>query len=347
MKNPKLLLTVGGGVFGAFALIAVVFIVLGVMGASDAEEARKKAFGTLKSLYNEPTFPSEENIEVAHANRDHATAWAADLSRLLSQNAPTNDANFSGSWFKEELFRRLDTLRADAPLDDSGKPVVDEAFAFDFERYAADTPDDENVPRLHRQLNLIDRFVRVLYAHGIHHLDAVGRVSFEDGADASASSSSSRRSERSGGRSGGRRGGGAQAAAPTVQLKVTQPEGQTEPVSFARERIGLAFRCRQAALLAILDDIDASWPYAAVSGLRIEKLGDDVRFPDEAAPKKDGPAAGAPAPAADANRPARRTIRLVSGALRDQLVQVELYLDLYRMDASEENPDASSDEEDL
>ena len=98
---------------------------------------------------------------------------------------------------------------------------------------------------------------------------------------------------------------------------------------------------------AILDDIDASWPYAAVSGLRIEKLGDDVRFPDEAAPKKDGPAAGAPAPAADANRPARRTIRLVSGALREQLVQVELYLDLYRMDASEENPDASSDEEDL
>ena len=69
--------------------------------------------------------------------------------------------------------------------------------------------------------------------------------------------------------------------------------------------------------------------------------------PTRRLPKKDGPAARAPAPAADANRPARRTIRLVSGALREQLVQVELYLDLYRMDASEENPDASSDEEDL
>ena len=345
MKNPKLLLKIGGGVTAVFAVVALVFIVLGILSASDAEENRKKAFGAFKGLYQSDPFPSAENTEVAHANAGHARAWAADLSRRLSRNAGKVETDFSGSWLKEELFRRLDTLRADAPLDESGKPVVDEGFTFDFERYAASTPEDKDVPRLLLQLNLIDHFVRVLYAHGIHHLDAVGRVPFEDGSSEDSSSSSrGSRSSRPERRPGSRGGRGAPSAAPTVQLQVTQPSGQESPVFYSRERIGLAFRSKQAALLAILDEIDTSWPYVAISGLRIEKIFDDVRFPDEGAAKKDAAAAEAAAPAAAA-RPAPRSAQLVSGALREQFVQVELYLDLYSMVPPEGDPDGEDDGE--
>ena len=344
MKNPKLLLKVGGGVVGVLAVVACVFIYLGYDGADEAEKARDKALNTLRGLYKESPFPSRENIEVAHKNQRNAEAWANELSRLLAQDAPKSERDFSGSWFKEELFRRLDTLRADAPLDDSGNPVVDAACLFDFDRYEASTPEDEHVPRLLLQLNLIDRFVRVLYAHGIHHLDAVGRVAFEDGGGEDSSSGRSSRSGSRSSRSGSRPSRAAAAAAPSVQLKVVQPAAQTEPVPFVRERIGLAFRAKEASLLAILDEIDSAWPYVAVSGFRIEKTGDDVRFPDETAVKKDessrgAPAPAAPAPAGAAPRPARF---FVSGALREQPVQVEMYLDLYCMNPPEEEPSDGS-----
>ena len=333
MKKSKLLLTVGGGVSGVLVLIAVVFVVLGLDGASTAEKAREKALKELERLYKSDPFPSTENIETAKENRERSEEWAANLSAMLAEEAVPPEEGLTGSWFKDQLYARLDALRAAAPLDDSGKPVVDPDFGFDFDRYAAVTPEDENVPKLLVQLHLIDHFVRVLYDKGILHLDGVARVVFESGAAGSSDASVRGR----GGRSGRGRGSDRASGAPSVQLRVTQPPQHQTPVPYSRERIGLAFRCKEASLLAILDEIDASWPYVAVSGLRIEKVGDDVRFPDEAVPRKDdrvgasGPAAS-PA-AAQQGQSETRSSRFVSGALREQPVQVELYLDLYWMGA--------------
>ncbi len=333
MKKPKLLLSIGGGVSGVLVLIAIVFVILGLDGASTAETAREKAIKELERLYKSDPFPSPENIETANENRARAEEWSADLAALLAEDALVLEDGLTGSWFKDQLYARLDALRAAAPLDESGKPVVDPDFGFDFDRYAAVTPDDENVPQLLVQLNLIDHFVRVLYDKGILHLDGVARVAFESGSTGSSESSGRRSGSR--GRAG--RGGDRSSGAPSVQLHVSQPPAQESPVPYVRERIGLAFRVKEASLLAILDEIDSCWPYVAVSGLRIEKIGDDVRFPDEAPPKKDervsaGPAVPAAVPQAQTET---RSSRFVSGALREQPVQVELYLDFYRMNRPE------------
>ena len=194
------------------------------------------------------------------------------------------------------------------------------------------------MPRLLRQVRLVDLLVRQLYDSGILHLDAVSRDVFERGSGgASATSSSSSGSSSS---SRGRRRPGA-GRALSVPLVVTPPPPPPGAVTYDVERFGFRFSAKEHALLAFLDRVDALSPYAAVSGLTIEKLGPDAVFPDERAeaakegsrPSRSSSSEEEPAPGI-LTRPPPRSSRMVSGPLREAPVMATVFVDVYFVGAA-------------
>ena len=111
---------------------------------------------------------------------------------------------------------------------------------------------------------------------------------------ASASRSSSSSSSGSSSSSRGRRRPGA-GRALSVPLVVTPPPPPPGAVPYDVERFGFRFSAKEHALLAFLDRVDALSPYAAVSGLTIEKLGPDAVFPADETRREPSPS---PCPAA-------------------------------------------------
>lgn len=351
MKKNQLILAIGGGVSAALVLGSAVLAFAGLSGAETARKNREKAFSELNRLHQADPFPSSANVEAARENLENARGWIDALDEALTGG--TND------WAKGINLRRaspgeFSSLREEtiqalydaAPVGEDGSKIVPDAFAFGFDRYATGDPaQPTHVVRLLRQLRLTDQLVRLLYAAGPQRVDAVGRIVFESGAGASGS--------------GGDEGGGmsrrerrlarAAGAARDSSLVVPAPPPSEGPVPSDVERFGFRFVAREKAVIDFLDAIDAMTPYACVSGLSMEKAGEDVVFAGEESDKdarrgRDAEeAAPAPDPRGGPPKPPPRASRMVSGPLREAPVLATVFVDV-RFVGSE--PMGSRQEED-
>ena len=345
MKKNNIVLIAGGAVSALLVLGSAAFMAVALGRSSAAREDRDAAFAKLRRIYQGAVFPSAANIVRAGENYAAATNWVVGIAEALS--AGTNDwaaglepALATSGDFSQLREQTIEALRADAPIAEDGAPTADPESAFGFEFYSDSHPaQSQHVPRLLRQVRLVDLLVRQLYDSGILHLDAVSRDVFERGSGgASASSSSSSGSSSS---SRGRRRPGA-GRALSVPLVVTPPPPPPGAVTYDVERFGFRFSAKEHALLAFLDRVDALSPYAAVSGLTIEKLGPDAVFPDERAEAaKEGArssrAASAeeePAAPGILTRPPPRSSRMVSGPLREAPVMATVFVDVYFVGAA-------------
>lgn len=328
MNKKQTILAAAGGVSALLVVGAGVLTVTSWQSAGKAEKAMQSSKSSLARYYKEEVFPSQANVDVYRTNLLLAQAWVGDLSRGVFRDGVAVDDSVTRGDFGRVCRETVEALIADAPQNAAEEPVVDENASFGFDHYLQNNlPErDEYVPRLLRQLRLVDRISRILYDAGIHHLDAVGRELFDLGRTGSSSSSDAPVFHH--GKKGKRSfaAGSSPSAAKTIAVPAA-PFEPDESVPMSRERFGFLFTTRQEGLIAAVNAIDAMRPFAMVSGLQFAKTGEDVLVPAEP-----DPAAEAAAPK-DANgileKPAPRTARLVSGPLFETPVQVTLFVDVY------------------
>ena len=331
MNKKQTILAAAGGVSALLVVGAGVLTFTSWQAAGDAEKKMQSSKSSLARYYKEAVFPSQANVDVYRTNLLLAQTWVGDLSRGVFRDGVAVDDSVTRGDFGRVCRETVEALIAEAPQNTAEEPVVDADASFGFDHYLQNNlPErDEYVPRLLRQLRLVDRIVRILYDAGIHHLDAVGRELFDLGRSGASSSSSSAPVFRHGKK--GRKGAAASASSSSSAVKTIavppSPFVPDESVPMSRERFGFLFTTRQEGLIAAVNAIDAMRPFAMVSGLEFAKTGEDVLVPAEP-----DPAAEAAAPK-DANgileKPAPRTARLVSGPLFETPVQVTLYVDVY------------------
>ncbi len=330
MKKNQLILAIGGGVSAALVLGAAALAAVGFSGKGEARKNREKAFSELSRLHQSAPFPSEENVEAAGKNLENARGWIEILDDELTVG--TND------WAKGINLRRaspgeFSSLREEtiqalydaAPVGEDGTKIVPDSFAFGFDRYATGDPaQTPHVVRLLRQLRLTDKLVRLLYAAGPQRIETVGRIVFETGAVAAEDSGYSRPRRRK-----------SESGARDSALVVVPPPAAEGPVPSDVERFGFRFVAREAAVISFVDAIDAMRPYACVSGFSMEKVSEDVVFPDETPEKgndvarRRGKAAEEPQqPRTGPPKPPPRASRMVSGPLREAPVVATVFVDV-------------------
>lgn len=335
MKKNQFILAVGGGVSAVLVLGSAALAFLGMSGAGEAREAREKALRDLDRYYRADPFPSEENVETSRANLADVENWIEALDEALTVG--TNDwakgIDLSRATPGEFSSLREETIQAlydAAPVGEDGAKILSDSFAFGFDRYASGDPaQTPHVRRLLRQLRLVEKLVRLLYAAGPQRIDAVGRVVFETGDSRDGAAGSSR------GRGRSRRAAASSAAgARDAVLVVPAPRPEGGPVPCDVERFGFRFVAREKAVLEFVNAIDAMSPWACVSSLSLEKTADDVIFPGEE-PEK-GPAGRrgakaapeAAAPQGGPPKPPPRASRMVSGPLREAPVLATVFVDV-------------------
>ena len=331
MNKKQTILAAAGGVSALLVVGAGVLTFTSWQAAGDAEKKMQSSKSSLARYYKEEVFPSQANVDVFRTNLLLAQTWVGDLSRGVFRDGVAVDDSVTRGDFGRVCRETVEALIAEAPKNTADEPVADADATFGFDHYLQNNlPErDEYVPRLLRQLRLVDRISRILYAAGIVHLDAVGREPFDLGGSGASSSASSAPVFRHGKK--GRKGAAASASSSSSAVKtIAVPPSPFEPdgsVPMSRERFGFLFTTRQEGLIAAVNAIDAMRPFAMVSGLEFSKTGEDVLVPAEP-----DPAAEAAAPK-EANgileKPAPRTARLVSGPLFETPVQVTLYVDVY------------------
>lgn len=334
MKKNQLILAIGGGVSAVLVVGSAALAFLGLSGVGEARSARDREFKKLENYYRADPFPSDANIETVRANHEDAETWIDALAEALSVG--TNDwakgVNLRRASPGEFSSMREETIQAlydAAPVGEDGTKIVPDSFSFGFERYATGDPaQPPHVRRLIRQLRLTDQLVRHLYRAGPQRVEAVGRVVFETG----AAGTDERRPR---GRSRARAQQSGPARAEGGSLSVPPPPPSRGPVPSDVERFGFRFVGREAAVISFVDAIDAMRPYACVSGLSMEKLSEDVVFPDEApekgrddAARRRGKAAEETQPRLGPPKPPPRASRMVSGPLREAPVAATVFVDV-------------------
>lgn len=346
MKSNKIILGVVGGVTAVAVIGIGVFAFLRSQAASEARATMQQQASQLRKLFEKDVFPSQENIDTAEKNRDQTRKFVQDLRNEMKRGMVPVDRKKTPGDFSNIRMATIASLLEDAPVGTGDTKVVDNSqapFQFGFDRYKEGVPAEKrDVPRLLAQLRMMDKLVRVLYDSGIVSLEAVAREEFEGGSSAS-SDASAEPATRTRGRAGRGRGTRTTASA----LVVTPPTllaGAPEDLNC--ERFMFRFQTREAGLINVLNKLNEMRPFAVVSDLSFEKMGEDVVFPDEQkeaaasdaakasarstrTARGSAPAAEEPAAPAIRERPAPRTARLVSGPLRERPVRVTLTVDVY------------------
>lgn len=346
MKSNKIILGVVGGVTAVAVIGIGVFAFLRSQAASEARATMQQQASQLRKLFEKDVFPSQENIDTAEKNREQTRKFVQDLRNEMKRGMVPVDRKKTPGDFSNIRMATIASLLEDAPVGTGDTKVVDNSqapFQFGFDRYKEGVPAEKrDVPRLLAQLRMMDKLVRVLYDSGIVSLEAVAREEFEGGSSAS-SDASAEPATRTRGRAGRGRGTRTTASALVV-TPPTLPAGAPEDLNC--ERFMFRFQTREAGLINVLNKLNEMRPFAVVSDLSFEKMGEDVVFPDEQkeaaasdaakasarsprTARGSAPAAEEPAAPAIRERPAPRTARLVSGPLRERPVRVTLTVDVY------------------
>lgn len=327
MSKHRTYLLVGAAVSGVLVLATAVITVSGISKATTLKVDMQNSFSKLQNFFKKNPFPSAENVEVEKKNLEGLQARYEALLKELSTSEVVVAGDHTPGSFSKTCEETVNTLRKLAPKGEGDASVIVPGFNFGFERYDISKnglpADQKDVPRLLRQLKMIDMLVRVFYGAEIIKIDKVLREEFD-------SSSSEETKSRSRGRAGKR------GSATTTTAEVTLDKLETEPLSgvpftLDRQSFGFVFIAREKAIFTLMDRIEAMWPFAQISKVEFTKSANDVVLPSSAG---ETPAVAAVAEVAGISKPpAGRTSRIVSGALREAPVRVAMTIDIYTFGA--------------
>jgi len=326
MNKTKTILAAGGAVSAILVVVAGVFVYNAFDEAESTNKSVRDNIDKLKRLYSKKLFPEPKNIEIEKANAEEYNRRFAELTNIVTRGAIPAES-FSGGTFSTMLGDRLKVLRGKAPRDADGNTVVGDTFNFGFdERMKGVHPHERQVPRLMKQLKLVEKLTDELYKAGVVSIEKINREEFEIADSSESQSSGGGGGVRvRGGRTGSGSGsGGNFTLGSVVSEKV---EGVPAGVSVSRERFGFQFTTYESGLVDILNRLNKFEPFVMVNDIGFIKktpLG-DVVFPVI-------PAAAAKAPA-DPAVPVPPVIAVrfpdISGPVREVPVSVTLVVDVY------------------
>ncbi|NIY14597.1 MAG: hypothetical protein GWM98_06750 [Nitrospinaceae bacterium] len=210
-------------------------------------------------------------------------------------------------------FMRLlgDTRKRLIPMANAeGAEVVDENFAFGFERYleeGSELPSPVHVPRLAHQLLILDRVCSILFEEGVTKLTTTRREVFEGGPVVSR-----------------RRSGAAPVQSDAGELK----EGDL----YARMRFSVDFEARESALVRAIDRLASNELFIVVNSLDCRKVGEDIameKIPESGTLNLNPDEEGLEVDQLGRLFPSRYE-RVISGAEAETPMAVTLSFDVYR-----------------
>ncbi len=320
MSKKRIYLLIGAAVSVVLILATAGIAATGITKATALQKEMKSSFSKLENFFKKNPFPSVENVQVEKQNLDLLKERHATLIKELSRSAVVVQEDYTPGSFSKTCEETVNALRKVAPQGAGDASVIDPGFNFGFERYDISKDgkpaDLKNVPRLLRQLRMVDMLVRVFYNTGIIKLDKVLREEFDSPSEDTGSS-------RGRGRVG--RGRSSSSSSAEVSLDKIEVESLSDvPFALDRQRFGFVFLAKEQSLFSLMDKIDAMWPFAQIANVEFMKSGKDVVFPlktDEVAVPTE--VAGISTP------PAGVTSRIVSGPLLEAPVKVVMTIDIY------------------
>ncbi len=274
MNKPQTILAVTGGVIGLLLIGVGYFTITSIGAASESSEKLEKLQKDYSRIFKTANpFPNAENKEILENNCERAKNWENNLLKIIREGeyVPESKQKNPG-YFSNKRQEMIERLTVNAPKGPDGKSVAVEGLTFGFDKYKDGLPASKNdVPRLMKQLTMIDNIVQLLYDAEIDKLKAVRREEFEDASTEEEETTSRRSSRRSRGRSSATttNSGGPVAIEPFEQGAI--------PVD--RQRFEFVFDARQESFMKIMNAIGTMKPYAIVSKLSFVKSGEDYRPP--------------------------------------------------------------------
>lgn len=324
MSKNKIYLLIGAVVSGILVLATAGITATGISKATALRVEMLSSFSKLQGFFKKNPFPNAENVTVENKNSDLLKERHAILLKELSKRAVTVEGTHTPGSFSKTCEDTVNALRKAAPEGEGDVSVIEPGFNFSFERYdiskVGKPADQKHVPRLLRQLRMVDMLVRVFYDAGIIKLDKVLREEFDSASEDAGSP-----------RTRGRVGRGRSAASSPSEVTLDKIEVESipdAPFELDRQRFGFVFLAKEQSLFSLIDKIDAMWPFAQISNIEFVKSGKDVVLtvpPGEVLANT--AVAGITAP------PAGMTSRIVSGALRESPVRVAMTIDIYTFGA--------------
>lgn len=163
------------------------FLVMLFLTRGDYVEVKNKlqnAERAYKGLTESNPFPSAENVTVMQTNLQRAVDFYVELQDRLCQN-PNPDPSLGAAQFNVLLQDTFKTLKKEADwqgaTEDESGTLLPEPFYFGFKQYTGALPDEGDIPRLIRQLGVIQAVSTLLFDNRVASLDSVDREIFEAG----------------------------------------------------------------------------------------------------------------------------------------------------------------------
>lgn len=310
-SNKNLVFLVGTLVFAVVLAAAAILLVRGILGLSGAESDLHVRQTELDGYYAYDPYPSPGNVQREKENGEVLQNWYKALL-TMARRGQLQPAERSPSNFMSLLGDRRTQL---SQLATSNSVTLSRDFAFGFDRYFAAgsmLPALEDVPRLTVQLLVIDKLCTTLFEERISELLGVEREEFESAAGAPVK-------RRSTGR-------------PALQgAAVSNAWVIGKGALFGKMHFVIEMRVREKALLAVLNRLAKADLFVVVTGLSIEKEGNDVK----AVPKRRREGETTTTDESATNVIPPHAERIISGLEVERPMRVMLDVDVFRFPEGE------------
>ncbi len=316
MKRNKIVSIVILSVTALACMLVGWLLIKAVLDRSGAAEGRNADYNRLQKIYADAVFPDDANIERIRQDKADVEEWLKKTGELLHEgDLPAN--NLTPATFKQKLQATVRRL-SQQPGVRRGKVVIP-GFNFGFDQYLGESdslPEKEHVPRLDRQLSMIEQISHELYRAKVLAVDSVARETFDSAATVTTAPEESRR------RGSRRRSSTADdepAAAGSAPVQFELPDGLVSKESFTFE-----FTATPEAYVTALNRLAAMKLFTVVAENSFKKTGDQLAVMEQK--PKSAVAAGEAQKAHSQLSYAERT---VTNPNTDPPVSVKLVIDVY------------------
>lgn len=252
-----MVLVVSGAVTAVVGGALLFYLFRGASEYTEVSSAIETDSRALSQLGSRKPFPSDENVALATKNLEKIQAFSdATLAAFLKNQydpPPMEPARFP------QLLQR--SIQAMNVATVSNGVTVTEKFFYGFERYArGQPPAKDDIPRLSRQLHVVETLVRTLCAARVRDIASIERHVFEDDAAAAAG------------------GAGGVVRREDVEAKAAAATGpaagylQDPSGLFDRERLVLTFNAKESSLWEALNAMPKLSVFFVVSDLDVQNV---------------------------------------------------------------------------
>ncbi len=256
--------------FLSVALVLAVLIATGLISSYKKylvqKNELKQMLETYDQLVKRQPYPNEKNLAILSSNIIKMAYTFNNLNDEL-QSGAVHIKQISNTEFMRLLEHKLSMLRT--TMERKGIKLP-EKYAFGFEKYASgQLPTPEEVPRLMKQLFIIEQICTLMVNANIKELLLVNREVFESGVETVPKR--------------GRGRGGSEAPQPAEQPTRQDTSGSS---LYTNEQFKVNFRCSEKSLLSILNSLASTPTFIRLKSLEVQNARKDFNIQNAPAMQK-------------------------------------------------------------